>query len=140
MIEILKILHFIAFAGGIGASLSVLVVLRAAGSGDRAAAQALRRVAPRIGAIGAHSVLLLWVTGPLLLWLAYDGGAGLGPLFHAKMAAAIVLTIVVVTQRLTIRRVKAGKPAPLAAQMPKLVLGSALLAILTLILAVLTFN
>lgn len=140
MIETLKILHFIAFAAAIGASLSGLIVLRAAASAEAPAAAALRGVAPRIGAIGAHSLILLWITGPLLLWLAYDNGAGLGPLFHTKMATAVLLTIVVIAMRLTIRKLKAGKPAPLAPQMPKMALAGALLGLLTLTLAVLAFS
>lgn len=140
IIEILKILHFIAIAGGVGASLSGLILMRAAKSAEPEAAAAIHGVAPRIGAMGAHSVILLWITGPLLLWLVYDGGAGLGPMFHAKMLTAVLLTLVVAAMRLTIRRLKAGKPAPLAPKMPKLGLAGAILGPLTVALAVLAFS
>ncbi|AXS41295.1 hypothetical protein [Breoghania sp. L-A4] len=140
MIEFLKILHFIAIAGGVGASLSGLIVMRAAKTADPQAAAALRGVAPRLGAMGAHSIILLWITGPLLLWLAYDRGAGLGPMFHAKMASAVALTLVVASMRLTIRRMKAGQSTPLLPLMPKLGIASAVLGPLTVALAVLAFS
>ncbi len=140
MIEILKILHFIAIAGGVGASLSGLIVMRAAKAAEPQAAATLRSVTPRIGAMGAHSILLLWITGPLMLWLTYDGGTALGPMFHAKMASAVLLTLVVASMRVTIRRAKAGRSAPLQPMMPKLGLASAILGPLTVALAVLAFT
>lgn len=139
MIEFLKILHFIAFAGGVGASLAGLVVLRAAAGAPAEEAKVMRGLAPRIGMVGVHSLVLLWITGPLLLWLAYDGGGALGPLFHAKMAGAVLLTLVVVAMRLTIRRIRVGRPAPLAPHMMKLALAGSLLGMATIALAVLAF-
>ncbi|MBS8260317.1 hypothetical protein DYI23_08820 [Roseibium polysiphoniae] len=140
MIELLKILHVFAFTAGIGGSLANLVVIRAAGSADPEAVKVLRGITPRIGVLSVHSLGLLWVTGPLLLWLAYNGGAHLGPLFHAKMLGAVLLTLIVIASRMTIRKIKAGKPAPLASHMPKLALAASLTGLTTIALAVLTFS
>ncbi|MEJ8474732.1 hypothetical protein [Roseibium algae] len=140
MIELLKILHVIAFTAGVGGSLANLLVIKVARSADAEAAAALRGVIPRIGVLSVHSIVLLWITGPLLLWLAYDGGRGLSPFFHAKMLGVILLTLIIIASRMTIRQIKAGKPARLAPQMPKLALAGSLTGLITIILAVLTFS
>ncbi|WP_417669271.1 hypothetical protein [Roseibium sp.] len=140
MIEILTVLHVLAFTAGVGGGLANLVVMRAAASAEPSAAQVLRGISPRIGTLSVHALILLWITGPLLLWLSYDGGAGLGPLFSAKIASAVLLTLVVAAMRLTIRRLMAGKPAPLAPYMPRLGPLASALGILTIVLAVLAFS
>jgi uncharacterized membrane protein len=140
MILLLKILHVLAFTAGIGGSLANLVVIRAASTSSAEAAKALRGVIPRIGMLSVHSLALLWITGPLLLWLSYDWGKGLGPFFHAKMAGVVLLTLIVIASRITIRKLKAGKPAPLAPHLPKLALAASLTGLATIALAVLTFS
>lgn len=140
MFLVLKILHVLAFTAGVGGGLANLVVLRALKSADPDAQKVLRGLMPRIGTMGFHSVLLLWVTGLTMWWLAYAGHGSLGIFFHLKMLGVVLLTIVIVSVRITVGRVKAGKPAVLAPHIPKLLpLGSAF-GVITIILAVLTFS
>lgn len=140
MILTLKILHFLAFSAGIGGALANLVILRAARSSPADQAPALRALMPRIGMLSVHALVLLWITGPLLLWLAYAGGAGLGAWFHLKLGFAVLLTLVAGASRWTVVRMRAGKPAPLSAHMPRLIFAAALFGPLTLLFAVLAFS
>ncbi|WP_346910316.1 hypothetical protein [uncultured Roseibium sp.] len=140
MITLLKLLHILAFTAGVGGGLANLLVLRAAMAADADAAKILRGIMPRIATMSFHAVILLWITGPLLLWLAYSGGAGLAPLFHLKMLSVVLLTVVSVTGRITISRIKAGKPARFAPHMPKIAMLGSLFGVSTIVLAVLAFS
>lgn len=140
MIELLKILHIFAVAAGVGGGLANVIVVRAAAASEPEAASVLRALAPRIGAMTFHALILLWVTGPLLLWLIYEDPASLGVLFHLKMLAAVLLTITAGAIRITVLRMRAGKSAPLAPNIPKLVPLAAIFSVATLVLGVLTFS
>ena len=140
MITFLKLLHILAFTAGVGGGLANLLVLRQAMAADADTAKILRGIMPRIATMSFHAVILLWITGPLLLWLAYNGGVGLGPMFHLKMLSVVLLTVVSVTGRITISRIRAGKPARFAPYMPKIAMLGSLFGVSTIVLAVLAFS
>jgi uncharacterized membrane protein len=140
MIELLKILHIFAVAAGVGGGLANVIVIRAAAASEPDAANVLRALAPRIGAMTFHALILLWITGPLLLWMVYESPADLGFLFHLKMLGVVLLTLIAGAVRITVLKIRAGKPAPLAPKMPTLVPLAALFSVATLVLGVLTFS
>lgn len=95
IVDLLFWLHLMALAMGVGGGLAMSQVgprLVAASPDQRATWWPLATVYSRIA--GAGLVLLL-ITGPLLLWLKYGGGAGLNDWFKLKMAlvALVVLSI-----------------------------------------------
>jgi hypothetical protein len=94
IINLLFWLHLTALAMGLGGGLAMSQV------GPRLAAAAPDQrgtwlpLATAYGRIAGAGLLLLLITGPLLLWLKYEGVAGLNDWFKLKMAlvALMVLT------------------------------------------------
>jgi hypothetical protein len=82
--------HLIAWGMGMGGGLGLSQVgprLIGAAPDQRAAWWPMAEVFSRISALG---LVLLLITGPLMLWLKYDGGRGLNVGFHIKMALVLV--------------------------------------------------
>jgi putative membrane protein len=95
VINLLIFVHLLAlamgFAGGIAMS-QIGPRLAAAAPDQRATWWPLANTFSRISEIG---LVLLLVTGPLILWLKYQGGAGMSGAFMLKMAL-IALAIVAI--------------------------------------------
>lgn len=100
--------HFVGLALGMGGGLAMSQVgprLTAAAPGDRDAWWPLAASFSRLSGIG---LLLLLITGPLLLWLKYGGGAGLGVGFMVKMALVAVAVVAIGLSQWGLARLRRG--------------------------------
>jgi len=124
---LLKILHFLALAVGIGGGIANGIVVATASANDPALVGAIRS---RIGRAGFVALITLWITG---VWMAFAGGyadSGMGFWFWAKMFFVLVMTACSLTIQITMRRPSPGAAARARAQtLSKVILACAILAV-----------
>jgi uncharacterized membrane protein SirB2 len=86
-------LHFVALTMGVGCGIALSQIgprLVAAAPAER---ETLWPLVKTISAIAMAGLVLLLVSGPLMLWLKFDGGRGLGVWFIVKMALVAVIVV-----------------------------------------------
>ena len=108
MPEILKIIHFLSLAAGIGVGVANMVIGIRAATAEGLVIGALRGTQGALGRISFIAILLLWVTG-LWLWFGYHDTAA-SPLFIAKIIFVLILTAA--SLDMNIRGMKAAKSGP----------------------------
>ncbi|MHA1549180.1 MAG: hypothetical protein ACTSYE_09620 [Alphaproteobacteria bacterium] len=138
MDQFLLILHLL----GLGASVAAAVGNTVVGARVAAAPQdapVLGQLSPIFARVGQIGLALLWVTGPIMVWTKYEGGATLTTAFYIKFVGVVVLTGLVVLISLRIKRVAGGD---LAAAKPLPVLGrfAGLTLLAVVIFAVIAFR
>lgn len=140
MTTLLLILHFLAFSVGIGGSLSNLLAGAVAARSDPAVRPAIGAVARRVGMMATGGLVLLWLTGIALVQTAWEGWASMPPLFWAKIALVVVLTVCSALMNATVIRADRDGTPPPPERMRMLGTIGALSAILALILAIAAFS
>lgn len=139
MIALLKIVHFLAFAIGLGGGVANALIgmqLHAAAPAARAGLGAAQK---RIGQIGMVALILVWASGVALVWAAFGGTAGLGAAFWLKMAAVLALTLAVAGLTVQGARAERQGTQPDAAAMARLEAVATGAAVLAIALAVVAF-
>ena len=110
LLSILLFLHIVAFVVG-GASSVVMPVL---GSKMATATPETLKVIYSVGrylsSSGTGAMVVLLVTGPLMVWLKYDGFASLSPWFWLKMALVAVMLVGIIFAGIGMRKVQTGDP------------------------------
>lgn len=139
MQETLLILHFLGFAMGLTVPFANIIMAGLIAKAQPNERPILGRFPFAVALIGNIGLVLLWTTGPALLFTKYDGFAGLPWQFHAKLTAVLVLTLGVGFIHMNKRKALAGDTAAMARiqATAKLTMLSALTA---LVFAVLTFK
>ncbi|MCL4189445.1 MAG: hypothetical protein KJZ85_17740 [Rhodobacteraceae bacterium] len=138
MASLLKIVHYLAFAVGLGGGVANAMIgmqLHAAAPAARAGLGAAQK---RIGQIGLAALVLVWASGLALVWGAYGGTAGLGVAFWLKMAAVVALTLavaVLTVQGARAERAGTGPDAATMARLEALATGSAVAAVVLAVVA-----
>jgi hypothetical protein len=139
MNDFLLVVHFIGLmmgaAGGVGSMMAGRAALKASPEG----AMALRSLGPQLANVSTAGVILLWITGVILVWSAYDGPGSLPAMFWVKFVFVLTLTAAVVAIKLTYAQVRSGNPAA-AARLPMIGPAAGLSALLAVIFAVIAFN
>jgi hypothetical protein len=139
LFPILLILHLLGlvagFGGGIGLS-QVAPRLANASETERPLLLTLERSFNRISLVG---LALLLITGPLMLWQRFGGGAGLPFWFTLKMGAVGVAVVAMVVNQIAKRQFRAGSSGALKLM---LITGplTGISVLLAVIFAVLTFQ
>lgn len=103
-INILIFIHFFGLVLGMGSGMAMGTAMRGV---DRSTGgfDKLTRALARNGHVG---LALLWVTGPLIVWLKYGGFAGLGFWFWVKIAFVVVLTAALGIGAINFRKAREG--------------------------------
>lgn len=135
---LLKILHLLAMAVGVGFGLAGLVIMGVTKARGREAMGLAMPLRARLGQLSALALLLLWVTG-VWMWLALHGG-GLGLWFGLKLLLVIGLTVVAALLNIAGFRAARGGPRPDPVRMQRLSLIAAGLSVTIVVLAVLAFG
>lgn len=95
MTRLWLILHVIGLVMAFAATFADLVITRLMGSATAEEATVLSRVMPRMLRLSSWGLVLLFLTGPMLIYSKYDGAWGALPwLFWLKMLAIAVLIVV----------------------------------------------
>lgn len=136
---ILLWLHFMGLALGGAASFGIPVV----GSRMRGATPETRPLlmglAHGLSKVGRAGMGLLIVTGPLLIWLKYNGVGGISVWFWVKMVLVVLLIVGIVYSSRLLKRVQAGD-ASAGPMMPRVGMANTALLVLIVLAAALAFN
>ena len=93
LVNVLVWLHIVGFALGMAGGMGMGQVgprLAAAAPGERAVWEGLAKGFSGVSGLG---LALLLITGPLVLYLKWESGAGLGPAFWIKMALVVAVVV-----------------------------------------------
>lgn len=135
----LVILHFFGLTIGMSVGWANMVmagVIRKAAPQERAV---LGRFAPAMGKVGLAGLVILWVSGIAIVMTRYGSFAILPRPFIIKLAAVVLLTIIVIYVHFLQARVVKGDEAAMARiQMLGRMTGP--LALIAIIFAVITFG
>jgi hypothetical protein len=138
-VRVLLALHFLGLAMGFSAGFGSMVMAGLMAKCPDSDRRVLATFPPAIAKIGDLGLVLLWLSGLTLVFVKWQGFGNIPPLFHAKLTAVVVMTLVIGYGHSLRRKVAAGDPAATARmQMLGKVIFS--LAILIVLLAVWTFN
>ncbi len=141
MLLVLKAIHILSLAIGIGGSVAAAIVGARSAKSQAEVSHALGLIQKLLGRIVFAAIILLWITGIWMLSLAYGWQVKpLGQIFSWKMAAVVVLTIIATTSQILVLRATSKKQRPNPKVMKRLGQAGLLLAMLAAILAVYTFN
>ena len=135
---ILLWLHLMAIALAGASVFGIPVVGRVMRAASADAKPMLMGLARRLSMLGRGAVLVLIVTGPLLLWVKYAGGAGLPVWFQIKMLLVVLLVANVILSGINGKRMARGDSVA-AARAPMLGVASMVFLTLTVLFAVLSF-
>ncbi len=138
MLSLLKFVHFLSLAAGIGIGIANMVLGIRAAAAEGPVMGALRSAQGVLSKIALAAIVLLWITG-FWMWQAFYGGDA-SALFTAKIAAVIVLTgLSVDLNRRGVRAAKGGTPMdPAYAKRAGMIMG--LMSISAVGLAILNFG
>lgn len=135
----LVFLHFMGLAMGFSAGFGNMMMAGLIAKASPEDRRVLSRFPPVIGRVGDVGLVLLWLTGLTLVFMKWGGFGAMPGLFHAKLTAVVVMTLLVGFIHSQAKGVAAGDAGAMARTE---VAGKSLFAtaVLVVILAVWTFN
>lgn len=135
----LVILHFLGLTMGLSTGFSNMVmagIIRKAAPGE---IPALMRFGPAMSRVGAIGLALLWVTGIAIVKTRYGSFSVLPQPFLIKLAAVVMLTLMVGYIHVLMPKAQKGDAAAIA-RIQTLGKATGPLAIIAIIFAVITFG
>ena len=132
-------MHLMGLAMGVGGGIAISRVAPMAISAPDHLREQLQSVEQFLARIIETGVAILIVTGPLMLWLKFDGGAGLGWSFAAKMGFVAGTVICVGLSHWARRRIQRGDASAVRFVSVSGPL-SGIFAVLATVFAVMTFH
>jgi hypothetical protein len=139
LFPLLLILHFVGLIAALGGGIGLSQVGRKLASPSEAELPLLLTLQRSFNAFMLVGFALLLITGPLMLFSRFGGGAGLPFWFSLKMTAVALAVIAAATSQVAKRRFRAGRTGALKWM---LVTGpmTGILMLFAVIFAVLTFQ
>lgn len=135
----LVILHFIGLTMGLSTGFANMVMAGIIRKASPAEIPALARFGPAMSRIGAVGLALLWVTGIAIVKTRYGSFSVLPQPFLIKLAAVVLLTLMVGYMHVLMPRAQKGDAAAMA-RIQTLGKATGPLAIIAIIFAVITFG
>lgn len=111
MNQALLVLHLLGLAMGLSVTFANIAFGGLLAQGNAEDLATYRRFMPRIANMGNIGLVLLWVTGPVLVYSKHHGFAGLPWTFHAKLLFVVLLTLGVGVIHANLRKAIAGDDA-----------------------------
>ena len=140
MLELLKIIHFLAFTVAIGAGLASLVSVVALAKLPSGTMPTLGKFRKILGMFSTIGLGFLWATG-LAMIMGFHGPALFSnSAFVWKMAAVVVLTLISAAANFELMRSMMQSRPPNGQLLVRLTIGAQISAIAALILAVVAFT
>ena len=135
----LVFLHFMGLAMGFATGFGNMMMAGLIAKASPEDRRVLSRFPPVIGRVGDVGLVLLWATGLTLVFMKWGGFGAMPGLFHAKLTAVVLMTLVIGFVHSQAKGVAAGDAGAIARTQAA---GKAifLLAVTIVILAVWTFN
>ncbi|MEY4094831.1 MAG: hypothetical protein RLZZ53_2030 [Acidobacteriota bacterium] len=135
----LVILHFVGLAMGLGSGFAQMVMARLIANASPQEKPVLGRFPPAMGKVGVIGLSLLWITGGLIVQYRYGSFSVLPTTFVYKIAAVVLLTLVVIAIQVLQRKAQKGDASAMA-RMQMLGRMTGPLAVIAIIFAVITFG
>jgi len=139
MTDILLALHIIGLMMGAGGGFGSMIAARTALTRPPEQAAVLRSLGPTLANFSGIGLILMLLTGFALVFVKYNGFAGLPTTFWIKIAFVTTLTLAALATHVTYGQVKAGNVAA-AGRLATLGPIAGLSSILAVIFAVLAFH
>ena len=140
MLEFLKIVHFLSLSVGIGGGVANGIIGARAAKVDPPVRAVLGGISGLIGRLSFVAIVLLWLTGIAMVYLAFGGWAELPTAFWVKIAFVVVLTALSVWLNLLAMRARRTRTPPPAATMRTLGMVAGLCSLIIVIAAVIAFT
>ena len=138
--HILLFLHLVGLVIGAGPGIASAVIMHTAATATPDGAAALRKVPPILVNVSTAGIVLLWITGPIMVWSVYGGPGSLPWAFWVKIVFVLALTVVVIAMQVTLAQIRKTGNMALAARMPKLGPLAGLSALVVVFFAVVAFQ
>jgi uncharacterized membrane protein len=138
MLELLKIIHFLALAAGVGIGVANMVLGIRASKSEGPETGILRQAQGALGRVALGAIVVLWASG-IWLWVGFNSTTT-DPLFLAKIGFVVILTGLSIDMNLrATRAAKGGTPVdPAYAKRAGMLMGLMSLSIISV--AVLFFT
>lgn len=140
MLVFLKIIHFLSLSVGIGGGVANSIIGARAARVEPSVRPVLGAVSGLIGKISFGALVLLWLTGIAMVFVAYGGWADLGAAFWVKIVFVAALTALSITLNMLVMRAERTRTPPPAARMKRLGQLAGLCSIIIVISAVIAFT
>jgi uncharacterized membrane protein len=135
----LLVLHFLGLAMGFATGFGNMIMAGIIAKATPEERRALMKFPPAIARVGDVGLVLLWLTGLTLVFVKWGGFGNMPGLFHAKLTAVVLMTLLIGFVHSQAKGIAAGDAAAIGrAQAAGKVIF--LLAVTTVALAVWTFN
>jgi hypothetical protein len=135
----LLFLHFLGLAMGLSVPFGNMVMMGLIEKASPAEKPVLGRFPPAISRIGKVGLALLWITGVAMAFTRWNGIASMPWTFHVKLAAVVLLTLLVGYVTMLEGRVRGGDMAA-AARMRRVGMFTFPCALIAILFAVITFD
>ncbi len=135
----LVFLHFMGLAMGFATGFGNLVMAGLIAKASPDERRVLGRFPPAIARVGDVGLVLLWLTGLTLVFMKWGGFGAMPGLFHAKLTAVVLMTLLIGFIHSQAKGVAAGDAGAMARTQAA---GKSVfaIAVVVVILAVWTFN
>jgi hypothetical protein len=91
----LVVLHFLGLAMGFATGFGNMVMAGVMAKATPEERRALAKFPPAIARVGDIGLVLLWLTGLTLVFQKWGGFGSMPGLFHAKLTAVVLMTLVI---------------------------------------------
>lgn len=135
----LRIVHFLGLAMGFATSFANMMMGILIGRSAPEERPVLKRFLPMMGKLGMIGLALLWLSGVILLYRRYGGLEFAGVELYVKLAATVLLTIVVAAIHISERAASLGNTRA-SGRIPTMGKVAMLCALVALVFAVLAFQ
>lgn len=106
--DLLLFLHILGLVMGVGAGMAMLRVRPIVAGANDEQRSVLFIVGKKLGEHAHIGLAILWITGPLLVWLKYGGFGELSAWFWVKIVLVVVLSAAVGVGAKAFRLMRAG--------------------------------
>lgn len=138
-IDILLALHLIGLMMGAGGGFGSMIAQREAGKLSPEQAGPVRGLGPAMAQFSGIGLVIMLATGFALVFVKYNGFAGLPAMFWVKIVFVTTLTLASIGVHMTYAQIKAGNAAA-ASRLPALGPVAGMSSILAVLFAVLAFH
>jgi hypothetical protein len=111
MNQLLLFLHFFGLLLGAGPGTAQSLIARRAERVTPEEARTLRSLGPMLANISAVGIVILWITGPIMVWTVYGGFANLPSAFWIKFVFVVLLTLIAIYTQVTFAEIRRGNVA-----------------------------
>jgi len=139
LIDIVLALHLVGLMMGAGGGFGSMITAREALKRPPEQAEVLRTLGPAMTSFSWIGLMIMLATGLVLVFLKYQGFAGLPVLFWVKMVFVSTLTVASILVQMAYAQIRAGNVAA-ASRLPILGPIAGMSSLLTVIVAVFAFH